>query len=155
MYKKLLGLLPLAGVAILAQHLSGHGGSPPVNTADYGHGGPSVYSPYGVFDKTHPHVIPINVCLEGRSIVSITVDGSSGHLAHPNHGQRLEYSYIPHTTSFRSSIILLTPQGLEQLSPGMQRLRFTLSDGTFVGYGLIVTGQNPTRVAEGRPATTL
>jgi len=158
MYKKLLGLLPLAGVAILGLHLSGHGRSHPVNssTANYSHGDPSVYAPYGLFDKAHPNVIPVGVRLNGRHIVSVTADGSATHLSHPNHGLRLEYSFVPHATSFESSIVLLTPQGLEQLCPGMQRVRFTMNDGSFVDYSLVVVGrQNRTRVADARPTSTL
>jgi len=159
MHKKLLGLLPLVGLAVLAHHLS-HSGRPPSmanQSTSYAGGDPRVYPPYGVFDKERPQAIPVYVSLSGRSIASVTIDGSATHLSHPPHGRQVEYTYIPHTTSFQSSMVLLTPQSLERLPIGMQRLRFTMTDHSFVDYNLVVSAdrQYPTRVADGRPATTL
>ena len=184
MYKKLLGLLPLVWLAVLAQHLSHPGGSRSMAspTADYGRWGPVLHSPYGVFYKASPRVVPVYLSLDGRSIESVTLDRSFAHLSRPLGGQQVDYCVVPQTTGFQSSTVILTPQGLTRLPTGLQRIRFTMSDHSFVEYNLIVTGtrqpcsptsslkdtlrsernsaeiddrQNQIRVADGRPTATL
>ena len=143
MYKKLLGLLPLVWLAVLAQHH--HGPEKPQlvqnQSADYGRKWPIIETRYSVFYHANPQVVPICLSPGGRTIKSITLEGSSTQSPRSKRGQLVEYYPILQSGVYQT--VLLSPRSLERLPYGPQRLRFTMNDSSFADFYLIVAGDQP------------
>ena len=137
MYKKLLGLLPLVWIVALAPNLVGLA-RPGVNSKPgLSRPKPTIAAHQSEFYRSQPTVIPLAVMTSGRSIKSVTFDGSPTGLSHPPVGQSVDFKNVVQPCS-GCAVILLAAASVSRLPLGRQLLRVTLDDGAFVDFDLTI-----------------
>jgi hypothetical protein len=135
MQKKLIALLPVLGVALLAQYMHKPSQRQVTNSA---RPGPYIVVPFCAFNAALPKPAEITVLMGVRTIKSVSIKWNASSTDFSRAGQEIDFDVRPLSHYAPYGRLELMPHSLARLPVGMYIMRADASDGTSSTFNVLV-----------------